>query len=324
MSFRDNLQHLRASRNMSQGQLAMLLGVSRQSVTKWESEKSYPEMDKLIKLCEVFDCTLDDLVLGDLTRREEEQNRIPAGPPTDVCGYDEHMRRRAVRLPLGVAVIIAVTGVAYLFPAGVRATVVLLGIAGGLVFLVPSAMEHSSFIKAHPYVEDFYTDQDRERVHAQRGRAIAAGVAIIVAVLAGELLYQMSPVQGLPIGPIETPPLTFAVWLIMHYVMLDARTDVAKYNRKAVRGIEEEDVERAGLDSERSGAMVEGIARSKRRRALYGAIMLIATMVALPLVLEGRLLGLTRHDANMLAVLTWALAGMLCGVMALVARFLGR
>lgn len=36
MSFRDNLQHLRATRNMTQEQLAMLLGVSRQSVTKWE------------------------------------------------------------------------------------------------------------------------------------------------------------------------------------------------------------------------------------------------------------------------------------------------
>ena len=34
---------------MAQEQLAMLLGVSRQSVTKWEAEKSRPEMDKLIK-----------------------------------------------------------------------------------------------------------------------------------------------------------------------------------------------------------------------------------------------------------------------------------
>ena len=45
MSFRENLQHMRAAHNMTQEQLAMLLGVSRQSVTKWESEKSFPEMD---------------------------------------------------------------------------------------------------------------------------------------------------------------------------------------------------------------------------------------------------------------------------------------
>ena len=44
MSFRDNLQHLRGTRDLSQAQLATLLGVSRQSVAKWEAEKSYPEI----------------------------------------------------------------------------------------------------------------------------------------------------------------------------------------------------------------------------------------------------------------------------------------
>ena len=40
MSFRENMQHLRATRNMTQEQLAMLLGVSRQSVSKWEAERA--------------------------------------------------------------------------------------------------------------------------------------------------------------------------------------------------------------------------------------------------------------------------------------------
>lgn len=70
MSFRENLIHLRATNNMTQEQLAVLLGVSRQAVTKWEAEKSYPEMDKLLKLCQIFNCTLDDLVQGDLTTNE--------------------------------------------------------------------------------------------------------------------------------------------------------------------------------------------------------------------------------------------------------------
>ena len=80
MSFRTNLQYLRAERHMTQEQLAMLLGVSRQSVTKWEAEKSYPEMDKLIKMCQIFECSLDDLVQGDVSRH---------GVPTrdDLGGY---------------------------------------------------------------------------------------------------------------------------------------------------------------------------------------------------------------------------------------------
>ena len=48
MSFRDNLQYLRATHAMTQEQLAMMVGVSRQSVTKWEAERAYPEMDKLL------------------------------------------------------------------------------------------------------------------------------------------------------------------------------------------------------------------------------------------------------------------------------------
>ena len=68
MSFRDNLQYLRTQRGMTQEQLAMLLGVSRQSISKWESEKAYPEMDKLLTICDLFGCTLDDLVLGDVNQ----------------------------------------------------------------------------------------------------------------------------------------------------------------------------------------------------------------------------------------------------------------
>lgn len=54
MSFKENLQYLRGSRNMMQEQLAMLLGVSRQAISKWESDKAYPEMDKLLMLCDMF------------------------------------------------------------------------------------------------------------------------------------------------------------------------------------------------------------------------------------------------------------------------------
>ena len=41
---------------MTQEQLAMLLGVSRQAISKWESEKAYPEMDKLLMLCDIAGC----------------------------------------------------------------------------------------------------------------------------------------------------------------------------------------------------------------------------------------------------------------------------
>ena len=101
MSFRANMQHLRATRNMTQEQLAMLLGVSRQSVSKWEAERAYPEMDKLLKMCVLFECTLDELVTGDLTGRPANgAASIPPGKSQqDVTGYDQPCAFR-VELPL--------------------------------------------------------------------------------------------------------------------------------------------------------------------------------------------------------------------------------
>lgn len=61
MKFSEKIQMLRKSKKMSQEQLADLMDVSRQAVSKWESGTAYPEMDKLLTLCKIFDCTLDDL-----------------------------------------------------------------------------------------------------------------------------------------------------------------------------------------------------------------------------------------------------------------------
>ena len=52
MKFHEILRQRRLALGLTQEQLALMLGVSRQSVTKWEAEKSYPEMDKLLKLCQ--------------------------------------------------------------------------------------------------------------------------------------------------------------------------------------------------------------------------------------------------------------------------------
>lgn len=64
MSLGENIYQLRTDRRMSQGDLADALGVSRQSISKWETDGSVPELDKLVKLAELFGVTLDELVTG--------------------------------------------------------------------------------------------------------------------------------------------------------------------------------------------------------------------------------------------------------------------
>lgn len=67
MKFGDNLRNLRKSKKLSQEKLAEKVGVSRQSVSKWECGESYPEMSNILILCNIFHCKINDLVHEDLT-----------------------------------------------------------------------------------------------------------------------------------------------------------------------------------------------------------------------------------------------------------------
>ena len=62
MNLGENIYRFRTERNMSQGALADALDVSRQSVSKWENNSAIPELDKLIRMSELFGITLDELV----------------------------------------------------------------------------------------------------------------------------------------------------------------------------------------------------------------------------------------------------------------------
>ena len=77
MKFSDKLSKLRKENNLSQEQLAEKLGVSRQAVSKWESGLSYPDMEKILSMCSILNCKLDELlddgVLGDVKEIKEEK-----------------------------------------------------------------------------------------------------------------------------------------------------------------------------------------------------------------------------------------------------------
>ncbi len=64
MTFGERLYELRRNKNISQEELAELLDVSRQSISKWENDKAYPEMTRLLFMSEYFDVSLDYLMRG--------------------------------------------------------------------------------------------------------------------------------------------------------------------------------------------------------------------------------------------------------------------
>jgi len=77
MKLSDNLKRIRKDNNLSQEQLAEKLGVSRQAVSKWESGQSYPEMDKVLLICKLFNYNIDELMNENVKEVEEtKQSKI--------------------------------------------------------------------------------------------------------------------------------------------------------------------------------------------------------------------------------------------------------
>ena len=64
MNIADRIQHLRKVKGISQEELANQIGVSRQSVSKWESEQTLPDIEKIILLSDFFEVTTDYLLKG--------------------------------------------------------------------------------------------------------------------------------------------------------------------------------------------------------------------------------------------------------------------
>lgn len=79
MKLSDNLKIIRKGNNLSQEQLDEQLGVSRQAVSKWESGQSYPEMDKVLLICKLFNYNIDELMnenIKEVEETKESKNNI--------------------------------------------------------------------------------------------------------------------------------------------------------------------------------------------------------------------------------------------------------
>ena len=302
MSFRDNLQHLRATRHMTQEQLAMMVGVSRQAVTKWEAERAYPEMDKLVKICQIFDCSIDELVEGDLTARPNDPAQsVPNAAAQDTIGYEDHMRSRARRMGVSIGLFVAGCGLGFAAEAiaslalgnpsivynGIGiAAVTLACVAIGLIILIPTTTEHNSFMREHPYLIDFYSAKDRAANEKTRARNLAIGIAVIFlgvisAIAAGCFVDDSAASEGSM--AVTMLLIGTGVGLVVRAASLWDMTDIDAYNMEALCSLGDKDFESA----------VQELEPSERRRAetkrwashatgtVCGALMIVATMVAL-------------------------------------------
>lgn len=76
MKFSKSLKNIRKKNNVSQEDLAEKLGVSRQTVSSWENDKSYPDIASIVKISEIFKVSLDELLKGYKNLKKEDLSKI--------------------------------------------------------------------------------------------------------------------------------------------------------------------------------------------------------------------------------------------------------
>ena len=285
MSLAENLQYLRAREGVTQEQLAERLDVSRQSVSKWESAASYPEMDTLLKLCDMFQVDMDTLLRGSVENSLSE----------DTAGYDRFMTLYARKIAGGVSAIVGSVALwSFLSALGLSempgTAMLLLVIAAAAVVFIASGMEEEHFRKKHPVIPDFYTEPQKERFHRRYIWYIAGGVGaillgVVMMVLAFTVLPEREPYESY-IGAAFLVIVACAVYFLIYGGMLEDKYNIAKYNRQNNPTPED---------------------RSRRRRATTACsvIMILATAVFL-------FAGLAYYKWNWAAII-YPVGGVLCG-----------
>ena len=72
MNIGNKLYALRKEKNLSQEEVAFQLNVSRQTISKWETNQSIPDLDKIIPLCKLYQIQADELLIGTVDKKVEK------------------------------------------------------------------------------------------------------------------------------------------------------------------------------------------------------------------------------------------------------------
>ena len=286
MTTGEKLAKLRREQNLTQEQLAEQLDVSRQSVSKWESGASFPEMDTLLRICDLYDVNMDTLLRGSV-----EESRV-----SDTVRYDDHMNHFSLQIALSVFAIIAGVALMILLSAlglseMLAVALFMLILTISVVVMVAGGIQHDNFRKKHPVIQDFYTEEEKDAFHQKFVWYIAGGVGAIlfgVVLLVGVFAFlpEKEPYESFA-AAVFMLLVAGAVFSFIYGGIQEDKYKIWKYNRDN------------NPDPE-----------SKRRLDLIGAacgvIMLLATAVYVGL-------GLTRNAWGT-AWWLFAVGGILCGV----------
>ncbi|MBR1416645.1 MAG: helix-turn-helix transcriptional regulator [Bacilli bacterium] len=96
MNLGEKLINLRKKKGLSQEEVADKLNVTRQTISKWETNQSTPDFDKIIPLCELFEITTDELFKGQINNDNEKYESV------NITNNEEKTKKRTIGLISGI------------------------------------------------------------------------------------------------------------------------------------------------------------------------------------------------------------------------------
>ena len=300
MSLGQNLQFLRKRNNITQEQLAEQLEVSRQSISKWESDTTYPEMEKLLQLCQMFHCSMDDLLQKDISSLYVE----------DMTHYDKHMNLFSKMIALGVGLILFGLSVMSFFDGmniggdikdELGAIVFFIFVIIAVAIFIVMGLQHEDFQKKNPHIENFYTEEEIDHFNKKFTVMAASGVTLILIGIVFSLgadtivsninqnsLYDYDSV----IGSFFLLFVTVAVFLFIYAGIQKEKYNITEYNLKH--------------DKESEFYKKEQLTGS-----ICGCLMLIATIIYL-------IIAFVTDEWGMPTVVVFPVFGIGCGIVSII------
>ena len=310
MSLGENLQFLRKKDNITQEQLAEQLEVSRQSVSKWESDTAYPEMDKILQICDLFHVDMDNLVRKDVSL-------LYVGDKTE---YDNHMNVYAKMMAAGVGIILLGVSLMFLleglnmkflwFPEtyydalgvyveegreGVFVGVLMIFVTIAVAIFILFGLRYGDYWKKHTSLPQFYSQSEISVFQRKFAFMIAAGVTIIlidvIIVMSLEALFPaIEEIEYLECFSVALFMLLIALAVP---ILVYAGAQASKYNIAHWNEMHDENS--------------EAYKKNQLKRAVCGCLMLVATVLFL-------IIGFIYRWPGIAAALIYSVFGIFCGI----------
>lgn len=231
MNFGENLQTLRKLKNYSQEDLADKLQVSRQAVSKWESGTGFPETEKLISICDLFDCSMDELVKGKISIDSNSEKEV----------YDSFMNKFSMSISLAIMLIL-IGATLLLTILGFNIDNDMFGIVILLIFVVFSVpifivkgIEMENFKTKYPKLSNIYSQEEIDSYNKKFAKMIAMSISIIligVVVMMTTIALKIFDYSSTFPVSILMCFISVAVPLLVNTGIQKDKYDIEKYNKE--------------------------------------------------------------------------------------------